>query len=179
MSRAYYINGLTSMRSELQKRHRLLMARYGRMGRMGHPDLHDQGAMIRLNASFLEQIGAELNIARADSPSRITRKESGMTTNEACEAILGKAAADAITSAQGLEWCVLAAMAAAQNIPAQTEALATIQAHSARAYDAMQEALEEIASGRHHIGTTPQNTVTRMMACAQAALPRRYTSFAD
>ncbi len=56
MSPAYYINGLTSMRSRLQKEHRLLMARYGRMERMGHPDMRDQGRLIDLNRKFLELV---------------------------------------------------------------------------------------------------------------------------
>lgn len=69
MTRAYYLNGLYAWRSRLQKEHRALMARYGRMERMGHPDLADQGAMIRLNAQFLELVGAALVEARKPTPS--------------------------------------------------------------------------------------------------------------
>ena len=56
----YYINSLHAMRNRLQKEHRLLMARYGRMERMGHPDLRDQGRAIDLHKKFLEMVKDEM-----------------------------------------------------------------------------------------------------------------------
>lgn len=57
---AYHLNGLREWKRERQKGHRMLMARYASLERQSHPCLRAQGALMALNARFLEMIDAEI-----------------------------------------------------------------------------------------------------------------------
>lgn len=51
----YYLNSLEAWRSDLLKKHRSLMARYGRLERAGgQPTLRAQGRLIDLNKRLIE-----------------------------------------------------------------------------------------------------------------------------
>jgi hypothetical protein len=70
---AYYLNGLNMMRARLLKEHRSLMARYGRMERMGHPDLRDQGRAIDLNKRFLDMVKTEIETVRQAAAEKLVK----------------------------------------------------------------------------------------------------------
>jgi hypothetical protein len=69
MNRGYYRNGLKSMRDRLLKERRLLMARYARMERMGHPDKNDQGILIDLNKAMLDVVEGAQRVCDALTPA--------------------------------------------------------------------------------------------------------------
>ena len=66
-SRGYYRNSLRAWQADMQKHHRILMSRYARMEKAGHPDKADQGRLLDLNHSFLILIRTALESAE-DKP---------------------------------------------------------------------------------------------------------------
>ncbi len=64
-----------------------------------------------------------------------------MTLEEACRAVLGRGAADAIIADMGMHWCVVAAVAAAKT------------SHPKPALDALRSRLDEIRRERAALPT--------------------------
>lgn len=63
----YLLNGLRAWKTERQKEHRMLMARYARLERQAHPCTRAQGKMIDLNRKIIELIDAEIAAAAPSS----------------------------------------------------------------------------------------------------------------
>jgi len=60
MADGYYLNSLRAWKSERQKEHRMLMARYARLEGTHSPVLRSQGKLIDFNKRFLEMLSAEI-----------------------------------------------------------------------------------------------------------------------
>lgn len=63
----YYLNSLEAWHSDLMKRHRTLLARYGRLERSGgQPTLRAQGRLIDLNKTLIAVVTEARDKARAE-----------------------------------------------------------------------------------------------------------------
>lgn len=63
----YYLNSVEAWHSDLMKRHRQLLARYGRLERAGgQPTLRAQGRLIDLNKTLIALIKEARDKARAE-----------------------------------------------------------------------------------------------------------------